>query len=104
MTKNGAKRWIYTAQNDISGVPALDSKGRLHVCDEAGYYIVLDSETGKELYKTQLGTKIWSSPVISDYGIIFIAFEDNGVCKLTAIDCGIDGPAKSVWPQRGQNA
>lgn len=104
LTKNGTKRWVYTAQNDISGVPALDSKGRLHVCDEAGYYIVLDCETGEELYKMQLGTKIWSSPVISDYGIIFIAFEDNGVCKLTAIDCGIDGPAKSVWPQRGQNA
>lgn len=104
LTKSGSKKWIYTATNDISGVPALDSNGQLHICDEGGYYIVLDAATGAELHKVQLGTKIWSSPVISDYGIVYIAFEDNGVCKLTAIDCGIEGPANSSWPQRGQNA
>lgn len=104
LNKNGIKRWEYTGTNDFSGVPAIDSKGRLHICDEGGNYIVLDIENGNELHKENLGTKVWSSPVISDFGIIFIAFEDNGACKLTAIDCGIEGPAKSAWPQRGQNA
>lgn len=104
LNKNGTKRWSYTASNDISGVPAIDSKGRLHICDEAGYYIVLNIEDGAELHKEQLGTKVWSSPVISEYGIIYIAYEDNGECKLTAIDCGIEGPANSPWPQREQNA
>lgn len=104
LTKNGSKRWSYTNSAPLSGVPAIDSKGRLHIGDEAGNYIVLDIENGNELHKETLGTKVWSSPVISDFGIIFIAFEDNGACKLTAIDCGIEGPARSAWPQRGQNA
>ncbi len=44
--------------------------------------------------RDKLGSKIWSSPVIADYGIVYVTYEDNGACKLIAIDCGIEGPAK----------
>ena len=83
--------------------PAIDSDGNIHICDDDGNYIILNAD-GTEKYKRQLGSKIWSSPVIADYGIVYVTYEDNGACKLIAIDCGIEGPANSPWAQRGQNA
>lgn len=99
----GIIRWSYTSDAIIQSVPAIDNLGNIHFGNNSGYYIVLD-KNGNELHKVKLGDNIWSSPVISEYGIIYIAVEDGGACKLVAIDCGIAGPADSPWPQRGQNA
>lgn len=103
LTKGGTKKWSYASSFEIATTPAVDNEENIHVCDDGGNYVVLNSN-GTEKYKKQLGTRIWSSPVIADYGIIYITYEDNGACKLIAIDCGIEGPAHSPWAQRGQNA
>ncbi len=103
LTRNGNVKWTYQNPYSITCVPAIDNEGYIHITDEGGYYIILDSN-GKLKEQVKLGTKIWSSPVISDYGLIYITVEDNAECKLIAIDYGIQGPAKSSWPQRGQNA
>lgn len=100
---SGTIKWSYTASDIIQSVPAIDDLGNIHFGDNAGNYIVLDKD-GNELHKIKLGDKIWSSPVISEYGTIYVAVEDGGACKLIAIDCGIAGPAKSPWAQRGQNS
>ena len=103
LTKGGAKKWSYSSVAEIGTTPAIDSDGNIHICDDDGNYIILNAD-GTEKYKRQLGSKIWSSPVIADYGIVYVTYEDNGACKLIAIDCGIEGPANSPWAQRGQNA
>ena len=103
LTKGGAKKWSYSSVAEIGTTPAIDSDGNIHICDDGGNYIILNAD-GTEKYKRQLGSKIWSSPVIADYGIVYVTYEDNGACKLIAIDCGIEGPANSPWAQRGQNA
>ncbi|MDR2556416.1 MAG: PQQ-binding-like beta-propeller repeat protein [Bacteroidales bacterium] len=99
----GAQIWAYEAGATINSAPAVDNLGNIHFGDNSGYYTIL-SPDGSELHKEKLGTKIECSPVISDYGTIYICVEDNGACKLVAIDCGISGPANSPWAQRGQNA
>lgn len=103
VTRGGSQRWSYTNPYDITCVPAVDSDGYIHFTDEGGYYTILDA-SGTMKQQVKLGTKIWSSPVISDYGIIYITVEDGGACKLVAVDFGIQGPANSPWAQMGQNA
>lgn len=103
VSKGGSQKWTYTNAYDITCVPAIDSEGYIHFTDEGGYYRILDA-AGTMKEQVKLGTKIWSSPVISEYGIIFVSIEDGSACKLVAIDFGIQGPANSPWAQRGQNA
>lgn len=98
----GTIRWSYPSAAIIQSTPAIDNLGNIHFGDNAGNYTVLDKD-GNELHKVRLGDKIWSSPVISEYGTIYVAVEEAGDCKLVAIDCGIAGPAATPWPQRGQN-
>lgn len=98
----GIIRWSYPAAAIIQSTPAIDNLGNIHFGDNAGNYIVLD-KNGNELHKVKLGDKIWSSPVISEYGTIYVAVEENGNCKLVAVDCGIAGPADTPWAQRGQS-
>ncbi len=38
-----------------------------------------------------------TSPVISDYGIVYVLGQSGGNCRLYAIDIGIAGPADSPW-------
>lgn len=103
LTRNGSTKWTYTNAYSITCVPAIDSEGFIHVTDEGGYYTIFDP-SGKVKDQVKLGSKIWSSPVISEYGIIYVTVEDGSECKLVAIDYGIQGPANSAWPQKGQNA
>lgn len=103
LSKNGGIiKWSYPTGAIVQSTPSIDNLGNIHFGDNAGYYTILD-KNGNELHRIKLGTKIWSSPVISEYGIIYVAVEDSGSCKLIAIDCGIAGPADTAWPQRGQN-
>ncbi len=99
----GAEQWAYTAEATINSTPAIDNLGNIHFGDNNGNYYVLNPD-GTERHKQKLGSKIESSPVISDYGTVYVTVEDGGACKLIAIDCGISGPADSPWAQRGQNA
>jgi outer membrane protein assembly factor BamB len=103
LTRNGSTKWTYTNAYSITCVPAIDSEGFIHITDEGGYYTILDSN-GNVKEQIKLGSKIWSSPVISEYGIIYVTVEDGSECKLIALDYGIKGPADSAWAQKGQNA
>ncbi|WP_165043815.1 PKD domain-containing protein [Dysgonomonas sp. ZJ709] len=103
INKGGSLKWTYLNGSSITCVPAIDSEGNIHFTDESGNYTIVGAN-GTKKTQVKLGTKIWSSPVISEYGIIYVTVEDGGACKLIAIDYGIQGPAKSAWAQRGQNA
>jgi outer membrane protein assembly factor BamB len=99
----GAVVWTYDVSASIQSNPAVDAMGNIHFGDNSGWYYILNPD-GTERHKQKLGSKIESSPVISDYGTIYVAVEDGGDCKLIAIDCGISGPANSAWAQRGGDA
>lgn len=100
---SGSIKWEYsTTPNLVQSTPAIDADGIIHFVDMGGNYIALNPD-GTEKLKTSIGTKAWSSPVISSNGVLYVAVEDGGACKLVAIDIGA-GPANSPWPQRGQNA
>lgn len=103
LSASGARLWSYPTPEPASGVPAVDSDGNIHYCDKAGYYTVLTSG-GEELYREKIADAMETSPVISDYGIVYVLGQSGGNCRLYAIDIGIAGPADSPWPQRGQNA
>jgi outer membrane protein assembly factor BamB len=99
---NGSERWTYTVDAGIQSAPAVDANGIIHFADVAGNYYALNPDGTLKLKKS-IGTKIWSSPVISDYGVLYFTVEDGGACKLVAIEINA-GPAASSWPQAGQNA
>ena len=92
-----------TSVAKIAHYSAIDCYGNIHCGDNAGYYHVIRPD-GTVLFKEQIGTNIWSSPVIADNGIIYINLKDGSACKLLAIDMGLDGPSDSCWPQRACNA
>jgi PKD repeat protein len=99
---NGSERWSYTTDAIIQSTPAVDANGNIHFADAAGNYYALNPDGTLKLKKS-IGTKIWSSPVISNNGVLYFTVEDNAACKLIAIDINA-GPANSPWPQAGQNA
>jgi PKD repeat protein len=99
---NGSERWTYSADAGIQSAPAVDANGIIHFADVTGNYYALNPDGTLKLKKS-IGTKIWSSPVISDYGVLYFTVEDSGACKLIAIEINA-GPAASSWPQAGQNA
>jgi PKD repeat protein len=99
---NGSERWTYIVDAGIQSAPAVDANGIIHFADVAGNYYALNPDGTLKLKKS-IGTKIWSSPVISDYGVLYFTVEDGGACKLVAIEINA-GPATSSWPQAGQNA
>lgn len=103
IAKDGNLKWKYMEPNGFGGTPAIDCYGNIHCGDNAGYYHVIRPD-GTVLFKEQIGTNIWSSPVIADNGIIYINLKDGSACKLLAIDMGLDGPSDSCWPQRACNA
>jgi PKD repeat protein len=99
---NGSERWAYSVDAAIQSAPAVDANGIIHFADINGNYYALNPD-GTLKFKKSIGTRIWSSPVISDYGVLYFTVEDSGACKLVAISINA-GPADSPWPQAGQNA
>jgi PKD repeat protein len=99
---NGNERWSYPTDAIIQSTPAVDANGIIHFADAGGNYYALNPDGTLKL-KQSIGTKVWSSPVISDYGVLYFTVEDSGACKLVAIRINA-GPADSPWPQAGQNA
>ena len=99
---NGNERWNYPTDAIVQSTPAVDANGIIHFADASGNYYALNPDGTLKLKKS-IGTKIWSSPVISDYGVLYFTVEDSGACKLIAIDIN-SVPADSPWPQAGQNA
>jgi outer membrane protein assembly factor BamB len=99
---NGSTLWSYPTVGLVQSTPAVDANGIIHFGDDAGNYVALNPDGTVKLTQP-LGTKIVSSPVIADYGVLYIAVQDGAACKLVAIDI-VAGPANSAWAQRGQNA
>lgn len=91
-TEGGAKKRTYSPVAEIRTTPATDSDGNIHVCDNGGNHIILNADA-TEKYKRQSGPEIRSLPAM----VLCVTYGDNDACKLTAIDCGIEGPANSPW-------
>ena len=101
--RTGRQLWQYLCADGFGGTPAVDCNGNIHCGDNAGWYHVVKSD-GTLLFKKQLGTNMWSSPVIADDGTVYINLKDGSPCKLIAFDMGLTGPADSPWPQRACTA
>jgi PKD repeat protein len=99
---NGSEKWTYATDASIQSAPAVDVNGIIHFADANGNYYALNPD-GTQKLKKSIGTKVWSSPVIADYGVLYFTVEEGGACKLVAIEINA-GPANSPWPQAGQNA
>jgi outer membrane protein assembly factor BamB len=99
---NGALRWSYTAEANITSCPAVDANNIIHFADENGNWYALNPD-GTLKKKEKIGDQIRSSPVIADYGVLYFTVVESGACQLVAIDINA-GPANSPWPQAGQNA
>ena len=56
---------------------------------------------GTVLWEFETGHYVSSSPAIGSDGTVYVGSWDN---KLYAIKTDSNGPAKSPWPMRGQNA
>lgn len=61
--------WQYLCADGFGGTPAVDCYGNIHCGDNAGWYHVVKPD-GTLLFKKQLGTNMWSSPVIADDGCL----------------------------------
>lgn len=109
-TANGATRWSYALSAKSSSVPAVDDQGRVHLCTEDGYYIVLQDNGASctEVYKEKVADAIFGSPTLSPVnGSAFFIGSDAAAGKLKVYSVsvpGTSGPADSPWAQYGQNA
>lgn len=101
----GTKKWSYTSTNltGIGSSPAIDKYGNICFGDDSGIFTVL-YPNGTLRFEFSLGVKIWSSPVMDDDGIIYIAADqEDATGMLYAIDVYSGGPANSSWPMKGKN-
>ncbi len=55
--------------------------GLLYHCDLTGYLYCLEAKTGKRVWRHDLQSAVWSSPMLVD-GKIYISDEDGDVCVL----------------------
>ena len=103
---DGTTIWEYPITGGCATTPAVDDYGNIHIItDNPSIYHVV-RPNGNAFYISQsLGTSMWSSPVITEEGIIIFLNREGSASWVRAYDIqGVTGPADSPWPQRTQNA
>ncbi len=118
----------FKVQEKVAGSPAVDKAGNIHFGTESGQYYVVDKDC-KLILKADIASavakkdatafgslrvaKVWSSVVIGDDGVIYLAFTDNddrtvsGVAAFNPKNADGEqfckGPAESDWPMFGHD-
>lgn len=90
----GSIIWTYQTEGDVRGVPALGPDRTVYVAAEGGQVYAL-SHSGELGWRTGLGSRILSTPVLGDNGTVYIGTA-NSLCALSP-----DGRVKWRFPAAG---
>jgi len=85
----------------VSSSPAIGSDGTVYVGSYDKKVYALNGKTGVKLWEFETGDRVSYSPAIGSDGTVYVGSNDN---KIYALKTTSQGPAKSPWPMRGQNA
>ena len=97
----GSKLWEFETGGTVSSSPAIGSDGTVYVGSWDNKLYAINGKSGVKLWEFETGFWVTSSPAIGSDGTLYVGSMDN---KLYAIYTDSQGPAKSPWPMRGQNA
>ena len=100
--KPGTVLWEFETGADVRSSPAIGSDGTVYVgsgSDDKKVY-ALDGKSGAKKWEFETEGGVYSSPAIGSGGTLYVGSWD----KVYAIKTDSQGPAKSPWPMRGQNA
>jgi outer membrane protein assembly factor BamB len=79
ITQSG-KVWQFSnIRRTVSTAAVLD--GLLYISDFSGFLYCLDAETGKEIWKHDVLSAVWGSPMVAD-GKVYIGDEDGDIVVL----------------------
>lgn len=123
---DGSLKWHFQKFENVSSAPVVDRSGNIIFATEAGNLYIVAPDGQQELLAVDMAKviaessssvsadwtpgkgKIWSSPILSDEGVIYFGLTnvaDATKSLLVAVKAGgITGPASSGWPMRGHDA
>ena len=103
MTESGEKKWEFETGGKVLYSPAIGSDGTVYVGSEDKKLYAVNGKSGVKLWEFETGRVIYTpgwSPTIGTDGTVYMGGDDG----IYAIKTKSQGPAKSPWPMRGQNA
>lgn len=126
LTSEGAVKWHYETSDNVSSAPVVDRSGNIVFVTEQGNLYIIAPDGQETLVSVDMGAtlaasesafaadwsatkaKMWSSPVMSDDGVIYFGITNNSDTKksvMVAVKAGgITGPDSEGWPMRGRTA
>ncbi len=99
--KPGTVLWEFETGLYVLSSPAIGSDGTVYVGSDDRKLHAINGKSGVKLWEFKTGGSVLSSPAIGPDGTVYVGSNDY---KLYAIKTDSKGPAKSLWPMRGQNA
>ena len=126
LNADGTQKWLYGIPESVSVASAIDRTGNIVFVTELGNLYVISPDGQQTIVSADLAatlassdqacagdwiaskSKMWSSPLISDDGVIYVGLTNNNdlaASRVVALRAGgIDGLATNGWPMRGCNA
>ena len=98
--KSGAKKWVFETGWFVFSSPSVGFDGTVYVGSYDKKVYALDGKSGAKKWEFETEGGVYSSPAIGSGGTHSVGSWD----KVYAIKTDSQGPAKSPWPMRGQNA
>ena len=99
--KTGAKKWEFITEGWVLSSPAIGEDGTVYIGSDDKSIYALDGKTGAKKWEVKTDAEVRSDITIGSDGMVYVGSNDK---KVYAIKTDSNGPAKSPWPMRGQNA
>ena len=99
-SKPDAVLWEFRTGGAVMSSPVIGANGTVYVGSNDNKVYALAGKTGIKKWEFETEGDV-RSPVIGADGVVYVGSDDG---TIYALKTDSKGPAKSLWPMRGQNA